>query len=144
MENQRPMLKKIAETLFSFKSAALIYAALIFIISSLPRITPPPLGFQFEDKVYHFVEYSIFSVLLFLAFYRAKTDFLKRNVFLFSSLIGIAFAYSDEFHQRFVPGRFYDLYDFLADCLGIILIQAALWIYLGWRHKTVAKHDHSS
>jgi VanZ family protein len=46
-----------------------------------------------------------------------------------SSLIGIIYAYSDEFHQRFVPGRSYDLYDFLTDCLGIILIQAILWGY---------------
>ena len=136
------MQRKIIGRLFSFKSVALIYAALILIISSLPRITPPPLGFRFEDKVYHFLEYSIFSFLLFLAFFKAKTDFFRKNVFLLSSLIGIAFAYSDEFHQRFVPGRSYDLFDFLADCLGVVLIQAVLWIYLGWRHKTVAKHYH--
>ena len=129
------MQRKIIGRLFSFKSVALIYAALIFIISSLPRITPPPLGFRFEDKVYHFLEYSIFSFLLFLAFFKAKTDFFRKNVFLLSSLIGIAFAYSDEFHQRFVPGRSYDLFDFLADCLGVVLIQAVLWIYLGWRGR---------
>ena len=135
------MQRKIIGRLFSFKSVALIYAALIFIISTLPRLTPPPLGFRFEDKVYHFVEYSIFSFLLFLAFFKAETGFFRKNVFLFSSLIGIAFAYSDEFHQRFVPGRSYDFYDFLADCLGVILVQAALRIYLGWggrkdRYKT--------
>lgn len=135
------MLRKVIQRLFSFKSVALIYAALIFIISTLPRLTPPPLGFRFEDKVYHFVEYSIFSFLLFLAFFKAETGFFRKNVFLFSSLIGIAFAYSDEFHQRFVPGRSYDFYDFLADCLGVILVQAALRIYLGWggrkdRYKT--------
>ena len=141
MANQRLMLRKVIQRLFSFKSVALIYAALIFIISTLPRLTPPPLGFRFEDKVYHFVEYSIFSFLLFLAFFKAETGFFRKNVFLFSSLIGIAFAYSDEFHQRFVPGRSYDFYDFLADCLGVILVQAALRIYLGWggrkdRYKT--------
>ena len=130
------MLRKVIQRLFSFKSVALIYAALIFIISTLPRLTPPPLGFRFEDKVYHFVEYSIFSFLLFLAFFKAETDFFRKNVFLFSSLIGIAFAYSDEFHQRFVPGRSYDFYDFLADCLGVILVQAALRIYLGRGGRT--------
>ncbi len=133
------MLKTIIKKLFSFKLIALVYAVLIFIISSIPQIFPPSLGFQFEDKVYHFIEYSIFSFLLFLAFFKAKTDFFKKNVFLFSSLIGIAYAYSDEFHQRFVPGRSYDLYDFLADCLGIILIQTVLWIYLGWKSRRTAK-----
>jgi len=121
--------------LSSFKFIALIYAILIFIISSIPQITPPSLGFKLEDKVYHFIEYSIFSFLLFLAFSKARTDFFKKNLFLLSSLIGIIYAYSDEFHQRFVPGRTYDLYDFLADCLGIILIQAILWVYQEWKNR---------
>jgi VanZ family protein len=138
------MLTKITQKLFSFKAVALIYAALIFIISSLPRLSPPPLGFRFEDKLYHFVEYSIFSFLLFLAFFKAKTDFFKKNVYLFSSSIGIAYAYSDEFHQRFVAGRSYDFYDFLANCLGIILVQAGLWVYLRWKSgRTAGSHDHS-
>jgi len=129
------MLRKIMKKLSSFKFIALIYAILIFIISSIPQITPPSLGFKLEDKVYHFIEYSIFSFLLFLAFSKARTDFFKKNLFLLSSLIGIIYAYSDEFHQRFVPGRTYDLYDFLADCLGIILIQAILWVYQEWKNR---------
>ncbi|MFQ6032554.1 MAG: VanZ family protein [Candidatus Zixiibacteriota bacterium] len=132
------MLGKIIVKLFSFKFMALLYAVLIFILSSIPKMTPPSLGFEAEDKVYHFIEYAIFSFLLFWAFFKAKTGFFKRHVFLLSSLTGILYAYSDEFHQRFVPGRSYDLYDFLADCLGIILIQATLWIYLGWKGRGAA------
>jgi VanZ family protein len=135
------MLRQIIGKLFSFRLIALLYAALIFVISSLPRIIPPPLGFRFEDKVYHFLEYSIFSFLLFLAFFKAKTDFFRKNVFVFSCLIGIAFAFSDEFHQRFVPGRSYDLFDFLADCLGVIMIQAVLWIYLEWKSPRAVTKD---
>lgn len=131
------MLKKIIKKLSSFKFIALLYAVIIFVSSSLPQLTLPHLGFTLEDKVYHFLEYSVFSFLLFLAFSRSKTDFLKKNLFLFSSLIGIIYAYSDEFHQRFVPGRTYDLYDFAADCLGIILIQAILWGYLRQKRSSV-------
>ena len=131
------MSTKTIKKLFSFKFIALFYAILIFIISSIPHLTPPHLGFTLEDKVYHFLEYSIFSFLLFLAFFGSKTDFLKKHLFLFSSLIGIIYAYSDEFHQRFVPGRTYDLYDFAADCLGIILIQAILWGYLRLKRPSV-------
>jgi hypothetical protein len=133
------MPSKIMKKLFSFKFIALIYAALIFAISGIPQITPPFLGFTLEDKVYHFLEYSVFSFLLFLAFFKVQKDFFKKNLFLLSSLIGIIYAYSDEFHQRFVPGRTYDLYDFLADCLGIILIQAILWGYRRWKIGNPAK-----
>jgi hypothetical protein len=138
------MFRKITKKPFFFRFLALIYAVLIFVISNIPGIATPFLGFKLEDKVYHFLEYSIFSFLLFLAFFTAKTDFFKKNVFLLSSLIGIIYAYSDEFHQRLVPGRSYDFYDFLADCLGIILIQAILWIYLGWKsRRTAAPHNGS-
>ncbi len=137
------MPKKITKKLFSFKFIALIYGILIFVISSIPQISPPFFGFRLEDKLYHFAEYAIFSLLLFLAFFKAETNFFKKNVFLLSSLVGIAYAYSDEFHQRFVPGRSYDLYDFVADCLGIVLVQAALWIYLAWKGRRIATLDKS-
>lgn len=113
-----------------FKYLAIFYALLIFAVSGIPQLTPPFLGFKLEDKIWHFIEYSIFSFLLFLAFFTSKRGFLKKNVFLVSSFIGITYAFSDELHQKFVPGRSYDIYDFLADCLGIILVQIGIWFYL--------------
>jgi len=114
----------------SYKYLALIYALLIFVVSAVPSITPPTFGFVLEDKILHFIEYSIFSVLLFLAFFTSRKEFLKKHVFLISSLIGIAYAVSDELHQKFVPGRSCEFFDFLADSLGIIVIQIGIWLYL--------------
>jgi VanZ family protein len=120
--------------IFSYKYLALIYALMIFAISAIPQITPS-FGFKFEDKILHFIEYSIFSFLLFLAFFTSRKEFFKKNVFLFCSLIGIAYAFSDELHQKFVPGRNCDLFDFLADSLGIIVIQIGIWFYLKRKGK---------
>lgn len=114
----------------SYKCLALIYALLIFVVSAVPSITPPTFGFVLEDKILHFIEYSIFSALLFLAFFTSGKEFLKKHVFLISSLIGIAYAVSDELHQKFVPGRSCEFFDFLADSLGIIVIQIGIWLYL--------------
>jgi len=114
----------------SYKYLALIYALLIFVVSAVPSITPPTFGFVLEDKILHFAEYSIFSALLFLAFFTSGKEFLKKHVFLISSLIGIAYAVSDELHQKFVPGRSCEFFDFLADSLGIIVIQIGIWLYL--------------
>ncbi|MCK4223779.1 MAG: VanZ family protein [candidate division Zixibacteria bacterium] len=113
----------------SYKYLALIYALLIFAISAIPELTPPSFGFKIEDKILHFLEYSVFSFLLFLAFFTSGKEFLKKHVFLISSLIGIAYALTDELHQKFVPGRSCDFFDFLADCLGIIAIQIGIWFY---------------
>jgi VanZ family protein len=113
-----------------FKYIALIYAILIFIVSGIPTLSPPSVGLVLEDKILHFIEYMIFSLLLFLAFSVSKKEFLKRNVFLLSTVVGTVYAASDEIHQIFVPGRSCEFFDFVADCLGIIVVQVAIWLYL--------------
>ncbi len=112
-----------------YKYPAILYATLIFILSASPSISPPP-GFVFEDKIYHFIEYGIFSIFLFLAFYTSGREFFRKHVFLLSCLIGMAYAASDEIHQKFVPGRSSEFLDFVADSLGIVLVQIGIWLYL--------------
>ncbi|MGB2770594.1 MAG: VanZ family protein [Candidatus Zixiibacteriota bacterium] len=115
---------------FPYKYLALAYAALIFIVSAIPSISPPPLGLVLEDKILHLLEYSVFSLLLFLAFFTSGREFLRKHVFLLSCLIGMAYAVSDEIHQKFVPGRSSEFLDFVADSLGIVLVQIGIWLYL--------------
>ena len=119
------MLRKV----FSYKYLALIYALLIFVLSAIPQAAPS-FRFEFGDKILHFIEYGIFSALLFLAFFTSGKEFLKKHVFLISSLIGIAYAASDELHQRFVPGRSCEFFDFLTDFLGVVVVQIGIWLYL--------------
>lgn len=115
---------------FPYKYLALAYAALIFTVSAIPTLNPPPLGLVLEDKILHFIEYGIFSLLLFLAFFTSGKEFFKKHVFVISSVIGIAYALSDEIHQKFVPGRSSEFLDFVADSLGIVLVQIGIWFYL--------------
>ena len=42
-------------------------------------------------------------------------------------LIGISFAVLDEVHQNLIPGRSADILDFIADFLGLAIIQLILW-----------------
>jgi VanZ family protein len=42
----------------------------------------------------------------------------------------MAYALSDEIHQRFVPGRSCEFLDFVADSLGIVVVQMCIWLYL--------------
>ncbi len=84
---------------------AVAYAILILIVSSIPNLKTPELGFENQDKLYHFIEYSIFSVLLFFALLNSNKNFLRKNVLLISLLIGASFGILDELHQKFIPGR---------------------------------------
>ncbi|MDP3025246.1 MAG: VanZ family protein [candidate division Zixibacteria bacterium] len=130
-EEDKPMLKKG----IPYAWLALAYAVLILIISSIPDLSPPQLGFEYQDKLYHFIEYSIFSVFLFFALLNSSKDFLRKNVLLISLLIGASFAILDELHQKFIPGRQADVLDFTADFVGVALIQICFWVY--HRRKSV-------
>ena len=44
--------------------------------------------------------------------------------------LGILYGVTDELHQVFVPGRFCDFFDGLADALGVLAGHA---LYFRWR-----------
>jgi len=74
-----------------------------------------------NDKVKHF---GAFFVLGALMCYVTNSDrWLKRFVSI--GLIGMAYAGIDEYTQRFVPGRYPDFQDFVADALGLWTAIAA-------------------
>jgi len=119
---------------FPYTWLALAYALLILIVSSIPDLAPPELGFKFQDKLYHFLEYGVFSIFLFFTFHNSTRDFFRNNTHKISIIIGASYAIIDEIHQRFIPGRSADILDFLADFSGVVLIQLAFWIYYRKRH----------
>ena len=95
---------------------AIFFALAIFILSSLPGAAVPQLGFRFGDKLLHLSEYGIFGFLLYRAFRGTSRPFLL------TVLTGVIYAASDEFHQLFVPGRYCDFWDFVADAAGVALL----------------------
>jgi len=122
-------IKAVSKKRFPYAWLALAYAVLMLIVSSIPDLSPPQLGFEYQDKLYHLVEYGIFSVLLFFALLNSQKDFLRKNVLFISLLIGTSFAVLDELHQKLVPGRQPDMLDFTADFVGVALIQVCFWVY---------------
>lgn len=85
------------------------YMGLIFYLSSIPLKFPEIVDVVDPSKfLFHIIEYSVLSVLLFNASHNLKFSFLVSGVY------GI----SDEIHQYFVPFRYFDFYDLLADWIG--------------------------
>ncbi|GEM_PF-77841 len=100
--------------------AVIIYAILIFVGSSIPgsRIKAGPPGF---DKLIHLFEYLVLSALLFAALaYGGKRGDLK-SYLLLSFLIASIYGVSDEVHQLFVPGRFFEPLDIFTDSVGSLI-----------------------
>jgi VanZ family protein len=95
----------------------------IITISSIPSL--PTVKIHTEksdirlDYLIHFCEYGVLAFLAFLAF--AGNDFRLR--FKKSSVISlclIAFAIVDEFHQKLIPGRAFNVKDIYSNIIGIV------------------------
>jgi VanZ family protein len=91
----------------------------MFALSSIPSYSIPSFGIKAEDLIVHFIEYSIFGFLLARAFIQSQNK-VTWKLCLLIALVGILYAASDEFHQKFVQGRYSEFSDFLADSLGVI------------------------
>jgi len=113
---------------FVFWLPSLAWAGLIFFLSSQSQL--PQVGPQFEnkDKVEHFIFYLIFWFLILLPLRYAHRSSLTKAIVL-ALLITSAYGASDEFHQRFVPGRDCDVWDWAADTFGGFIAASAYWVY---------------
>jgi len=111
------MMKK-----YIFLILLVVYIGLIFYMSSQPA--PEVIGEVGEkivgfDKLLHVIEFFILGVLVFL--FMKQTRFPEKR-YVIAILFVIFYAFFDESHQAFVPGRFSSFYDFLADCVGGLLV----------------------
>lgn len=77
---------------------------------------------NFIRKCAHALEFFLLASL-FMAFVRAVTGKTKQK---FAALMSILFAFFDEFHQAFVPGRGPSLFDVAIDSFGVIIAVVAL------------------
>ncbi|MDD3012969.1 MAG: VanZ family protein [Candidatus Gastranaerophilales bacterium] len=100
---------------------AAVYNGMIWFLSS--RTLPVNIG-NF-DKSLHLIEYCIFGFLLAFAFELTRKNFNPpaKYCIIFGSIAGGI----DEFHQYFVPGRSFDIFDFMADVAGIV-VGIAVWL----------------
>jgi VanZ family protein len=96
--------------------AALAQAVLIFALSARPGDAYPSVGLPGLDKVVHFALYAPLGGFLCVA--------IGGRV-AFAALGGALYGITDEVHQSYVPGRFPDAGDAVADAFGAA--AGALW-----------------
>jgi len=98
----------------------------IIILSSIPNI--PTLKIHMArnefrlDYLMHFSEYGILTFITFLSFAGNEFRMSFRKIMLISASL-IVFAYLDEFHQKIIPGRTYNIIDFLSNASGVVVIM---------------------
>lgn len=100
------------------------WVALQLTATSLPGHAVPDLGFDAGD-VAHLVMYAMLGLLVVRALRRGAGGVAPGRLLLAWPLIAL-FGAVDEWHQRFVPGRFPSVSDGVLDAIG-----AALGLWLG-------------
>jgi VanZ family protein len=107
-------------------AAAIVWTAAILVVNSIsvsdPTLRPPFAG---ADKITHAFMYAVASFTWRRAIVSTR-DAATWRVVAGVSLLGAV----DEWHQRIVPGRSADLFDWVADVVGAWL-GVALW---HWHH----------
>ena len=111
----------------------ILWAAIIFLFSANPdpyRFLPaawrsavplPTLSnstaAELLGQLMHFLEYTVLAFLLARALYKTASTHIN----IYTVFIASLFAFSDEIHQLYVPGRAFQVIDLFIDFLGILL-----------------------
>jgi VanZ family protein len=114
-------------------ATCLACAGVIFGASSVPGDQLPSISV--DDHLIHFLEYMCFGALL--AWWRAHIPSISAGkALLQATFLGSLYGITDELHQYFIPGRFPDPSDWVADTLGTVagaLIIFSLLLIRAWR-----------
>jgi VanZ family protein len=101
---------------------ALLWAATIFALSSIPGRALPELPVWNADKLVHAAVYALLGALCWRG---ARASFAPGTapwrVVLIAVLLTSLYGIADEIHQMFVPNRAPDPNDVLADAVGGLL-----------------------
>jgi len=89
--------------------------AMLFTFSSFSSLPSPPGGFS--DKQVHMAAYAGLGIVTVRALAKGFRD-IRWTAVVGAIVISTLYGYSDEYHQRFVPGRTYDYLDLAADAVG--------------------------
>jgi VanZ family protein len=107
---------------------AILYYALIFLLSSMSFILEGQISIPFLDKGIHLVEFGLLGFFLSLGYFLS----LKSSLRIKSSLTlasGIMLGCLDEIHQYFVPNRSFEVMDMVADSIGILIGLVAFYYF---------------
>jgi len=113
----------------SFK-LAILWAIVIFALSSIPGRSLPEVPALHYDKVIHAFIYAVLGGFCCLAL---PPSVPRRFAIPGAALMVTAYGLTDEFHQLFVAGRSADLYDVVADACGGLL-GAGIVVLAGFRN----------
>jgi VanZ family protein len=103
----------------------------IFIQSSFPAIELPKVELISADKLVHAGVFGLLAAFCFISLiHTSNPSVFSRKPLLWSPIISVLYAASDEIHQYFVPNRSAEVQDWAADVLGVIIAVLVIKYFL--------------
>lgn len=98
----------------------ILWTLTILVLTWYPKVEIPDIGINAEDKIAHMIVFSLWGVLMLRML--SKNE-INRFSFAVKLLIisGVVFAVIDESVQAMIPGRFFTIYDMLANVIGVLV-----------------------
>ncbi len=117
------MIKLIAWCKPYAKYILIAWLITVITVSSIPslptlKIHTPSRDIRL-DYLIHFCEYGFMAIMTYLAF-ADRLFRINNSKWILLTAALIAFALMDELHQKFIPGRTYNIRDFISNVTGII------------------------
>ena len=106
-----------------------MYCLAIYIQSGLPAFKHIP-EVRFFDKVLHFGAYGLLGILFYRAYETLPLNENKNLLILLSIGSATLYGISDEIHQYFVPFRYAEILDGMANTIGSIF---GVYFYYRWK-----------
>lgn len=124
------MFERLRQNLFLWHQGPMIvWAAALFIQSSIPGDNIPEWSVLSHDKIIHFLIYIVFAVTVHRGIRnQQRFPLLAQHHWIATVVIVSVYGASDEFHQYFVPNRSCSVYDWGADSLGAVVYVAGSWL----------------
>lgn len=97
-----------------------IYWITIIVVTTIPTSIKPHFGHQ--DKIHHLLAFILLSSLLQLALhFQDYFEKFKKSHATFAIIIASIYGAVNEITQLFIPGRYGDIFDWIADVIGVLI-----------------------
>lgn len=107
---------------------AIAYSLTLMVVSLIQLKGLPNVGISFADKIFHFLAYSVLTLVWFSAlFFQFKNK--KTKAILYAAIFSVIFGIIVEVLQGSVTAsRHSDVYDAIANTLGVLITVLILLI----------------
>lgn len=119
---------------------ALLWAAIIFLLSSIPANRLPNMKILSFDKLAHIGVFFILGILVYRGLRRpSDSEKFSQGRMIVAFAIVLLYGILDEMHQGLVPGRSVDVLDAVADATGGLLAGVSLYLSSRFRMRKSSK-----